>query len=86
MNDLYQLYIELKLVLIRIKAMSMTQRRLNHCMLFAIYKEVRDKLSLTDIANGLVVKVLDSQSRSPVFRITGWLQDTRNFWELSGEK
>ena len=50
-------------------------------------------------SNGLVVKALDSQSRSPVFKTTGWLQgrlslhpsevdkmSTRNFWELNGKK
>ena len=49
--------------------------------------------------HSLVVKVLDSQSRSPVFKTTGWLQgrlslhpsevdkmSTRNFWELNGKK
>ena len=49
--------------------------------------------------NDLVVKVLDSQSKGPVFKTTGWLQgllslhpsevdkiSTRNFWELSGKK
>ena len=29
---------------------SMTQRKLNHCMLLAIYKEMRGKLSLIDVA------------------------------------
>ena len=42
-----------------------------------------------------MVKVLDSQSRGPVFKTTGWLQghpsevikmSTRDFWELSGKK
>ena len=55
MSDLDQLYVELKLVSIRIKTVSMTQGRLIHCMLFAIYKEMTDKLSLIDIANELVV-------------------------------
>ena len=43
--------------------------------------------------NGLVVKALDFQSRCPVFKTTGWLQDRpsllsfrgrscRNFWEI----
>ena len=49
--------------------------------------------------NGLVVKVLDSQSKVPVFKTIGWLQgrlsfhpsevgkmSTRNIWELSGKK
>ena len=48
--------------------------------------------------NGLVVKVLDYQSRGPVFKTTGWLLDsafhpsevdkmsTRKFWELNGKK
>ena len=30
--------------------MSMTQGRLNHCMLLAIYKEMMDKLSMIDVA------------------------------------
>ena len=51
------------------------------------------------LSNGLVVKVLYSQSRSSVFKTTGWLQSwlsfhpsevdkmsTRNFCELSGKK
>ena len=48
-------------------------------------------------SNGLVVKVLDSQSRGPMSKTTGWLQgrlslsdvdkvSTRNFWGLSGKK
>ena len=50
-------------------------------------------------SNGLVVKVLDFQSRDPVFKTTEWLQgrlslssfevdkmSTRNFQELSGRK
>ena len=47
-------------------------------------------------SNGLVVKALDSQSRGPVFKTTGWLKvdsavypsevDKMNFWELSGKK
>ena len=46
-------------------------------------------------SNGLVVKALDPQSRSSVFKTTGWLQGrlslssfrgTRNFWEFSGKK
>ena len=45
-----------------------------------------------------MVKALDSQSRGPVFKTTGWLQvdsvfhpfevdkmSTRNFWELKGK-
>ena len=49
--------------------------------------------------NGLVVKVLDSQSKGSVFKTAGWLQgplglqasevdkiSTRNFWELIGKK
>ena len=47
---------------------------------------------------GLVVKALDSQSRGPVFKTTGWLEgrlklssevdkmSTMDFWELSGKK
>ena len=50
-------------------------------------------------SNGLVVKVLDSQSRGPIIKTTGWFQvwlslspskvnqmSTRNFCELRGEK
>ena len=43
-------------------------------------------------SNGLVVKALDSQSRSPVFKTTAFhpsevdKMSTRNFWELSGKK
>ena len=55
LNDLNQLYVELKLVSIRIKTVSVTQARFNQCMLFAIYKEMTDKSSLIDIANELVV-------------------------------
>ena len=29
----------------------MAQVRLNHCMLLAIYKDMTDKLNLTDVAN-----------------------------------
>ena len=55
LNDLNQLYGELKLVSIRIKTVSVTQGRFDHCMLFAIYKEMTDKSSLIDIDNELVV-------------------------------
>ena len=54
-NDLHQLNVQLKLVSIRIKTVSMTQGRLNHCMLFPIYEGMTDKLSLIDIANELLV-------------------------------
>ena len=50
-------------------------------------------------SNGLVVKVLDSQSKGTLFKTSGWLQggsalypsevdkiSTRNFWEFSGKK
>ena len=50
-------------------------------------------------SNGLVDKALDSKSRNPIFKTTGWLKvnsafhpsevdkmSTRNFWELSGKK
>ena len=41
-------------------------------------------------SNGLVVKVLDFQSRDPVFKTTGWLQghkmSTRNIWKLKSKK
>ena len=42
--------------------------------------------------NGLVVKVLDCQSRGPVFMVGSMVDpevdkmSTRNFWELSGKK
>ena len=57
------------------------------------------KMSLFPSIYGLVVKVLDSQSRGPVFKTTWWLKvdsdvhlsevdqmSTRNFWELGGKK
>ena len=50
-------------------------------------------------SNGLVVKALDSKSKDPIFKTTGWLKvnsafhpsevdkmSTRNFWELSDKK
>ena len=47
-----------------------------------VTRSVFEKLQLTQTSlnfktpcyNGLVVKTLDSQSRSPVFKSTGWLQ------------
>ena len=52
-----------------------------------------------EVSNGLVVKVLDSQSRGPEFKTTGGSKvnsgfhpsyvnemSTRNFWGLSGKK
>ena len=39
-------------------------------------------------SNGLVVKVLDSQSRGPLFKTTGWPQDLlclSSFWGQSNE-
>ena len=36
-------------------------------------------------SNGLVVKVLDSQSRGPVFKTTGWLQGRFNSSSFQGQ-
>ena len=35
-------------------------------------------------SNGLVVKALDSQSRGPVFKTTGWLQGRLSLSSLRG--
>ena len=35
-------------------------------------------------SNGLVVKALDSQSRGPVFKTTGWLQGRLSLSSLQG--
>ena len=47
---------------------------------FVQFSTLKIELNVTNndfadiIANGLVVKVLDSQSKGPVFKTTGWLQ------------
>ena len=42
------------------------------------------KLSGGGWSNGLVVKALDSQSRGPVFKSTGWLQDRLSLSSFRG--
>ena len=64
--------------------------RTTHCsvlIFFSMQHIGKPRVNLND----LVVKVLDSQSRSPIFKTIGWIQgrllvdkmSIKNFWELS---
>ena len=57
------------------KSNKETERRIN-CKGIKYTKEatILDKVEVEKWSNGLVVKALDSQSRGPVFKTTGWLQ------------
>ena len=57
------------------KSNKETERRIN-CKGIKYTKEatILDKVEVEQWSNGLVVKTLDSQSRGPVFKTTGWLQ------------
>ena len=57
-----------------------------YCVVLLFSMQNFGKLGLN--LNGLVVKVLDSQSRSPVFKTIGWIQGWLSlspFWDWSNE-